>query len=384
KEEKQRHLEEAARKKREEEEREKKEEEERQKKLAIEVKQREAEAKLKAQKDKEEAEAKAKADATAKAKQAAEKIKEAAIAEAEAKKTGKGITNFTMVEKDFLAYKKTIAEIKLDIVEPLLANKELKSACYKLRRQINPKFGQLNNSLTQLAAITEVVTTAVSQAKQANELAFKWILNYIAKAIVVQAGTEVVTAPDRAVPLSKLALNLTVMFPELRHYLLARFVKKCPLVIGYTCAVDTEEGRLRMAWKRSSAGKWEEETQYNERIGGIFTVFAVLTRLQLQPNQPQGVFPYPMALGWTMMARILNMPADLLANVHYLAASNWWDAAAEEFLKAYGRQGQKLLQLMWDEWTLRAREREFAGAARLRIVGEAWANSGRVESFKPM
>ncbi|ODV87998.1 hypothetical protein CANARDRAFT_5303 [[Candida] arabinofermentans NRRL YB-2248] len=377
------------------------EEEARRKAEEEEALKREAERKLREAKEKELAEKKAKeeaaklkAEADAKAaKEKAEADAKAAIEKAnEESKKSKSTTNFLQIEKDFLKYKQDIIDIKTNVVEQLKLpeNKALKTIVGQQRRKINPKFGQLTHHIEQYKRIVSEIHEYVTQAK-ANDLAYKFILNFIAKAVVAQAETEVTVNSASSIPLATLALNLLLLFPELEYYLIARFVKKCPLVIGYTCAVDTEEGRLRMGWKRKSDGKWEEDVQYNERLSGIATVYAVMTRLRidhvfvLTNDVARPVkHPLPISNSWHLVVRALNTPLNLITNVHFCVLGAWWESCAFELLEAYGKQAAKIIRVTCEDWTLSVADRKYSGAARLRLLGEDYAKDGTMQRFKGM
>ncbi|KAG7873727.1 hypothetical protein KL938_005137 [Ogataea parapolymorpha] len=311
-------------------------------------------------------------------------------AEEAAKKAEYGKTNFAAVEQQYFKYKQDIADIKRDVVEKMKepANKELKKLVGVQKRKINPKFGQLTNSEPQWQRIMSQIHGLVTEAKS-DELAYRWLLNFMAKAIISQAETEVTVKPDSAVPLAKLALNLLIVFPEFEYYLMARFVKKCPLVIGYTCTIDTEQGRLRMGWKRKADGKWEEDIQYDERLSGIATVYAVMCRLQIDAtflgcDAAKTKHPLPISRAWTMMSRLVNLPLELATSVHFAVAGMWWDSCAAQIGAAYGRQGAKLLRVTCADWTQAVAERKYSGAARLRLLGEDWQRGGELKQFKGM
>ncbi|QPG74554.1 hypothetical protein FOA43_001885 [Brettanomyces nanus] len=306
------------------------------------------------------------------------------IEESRKKKT---YTDSGSITEEFMKYRKDIEDIKQQVVEPVEKNAELKKHINMQRRRINPKFGQLTSSLSQLDRITTQLQQLISQTK-ANEAAFKWILNFVAKAIIHQAEAEVGVKPHTSLALGSLALDLLLMFPELKYYLMARFVKKCPLVIGYTCNIDTEEGRVRMGWRKSDGSRWEDEARYNERLEGICTLYSVMTRLELGPrykgyNSQTTKHPLPIAKSWIMLSRIANIQMGLITNVHFVLVGSWWDACAAQFLRAYGKQAKKLLQLLWNDWTSVFSDRKFSGAARLRLLGEE-LSSGTIDEFPPM
>lgn len=307
-----------------------------------------------------------------------EKEKQEKIALERKAKQEKGLTNFASVENDFQKYAKDIKDIKQNVVHALNQNKELKKAIGALKRKINPKFGQLSNSFNQLNIISSEVIQYVNDAKNMNELAFNWILNFMAKAIIAQAETEVTVKPTASLPLARLAYTLLSTYKEFEYYLTARVVKKCPFIIGYTCSIDSEEGRIRMGWKRND-NKWEDEVKYDERVAGICTVWAVMTRLEAQ-----SLSEYSIAASWRYLARTLNTDPNLLTNAHFACMGNWWDACAKEFLNCYSKQAYKLLHLLSIEWTNSVASKKFPAAARLLILGEEWLQNNNIESIKEM
>ncbi|KAL3230131.1 mRNA export factor GLE1 [Nakaseomyces bracarensis] len=369
-EEERRRKEEEERKRREEEERKRKEEEEMKKKQLLEAdlkKKKEAEEKLKQEQEQKEKE------------KALQKQKEQ-----EKEKAKSATTNFDDIAKTFWKYKAKIKSIKDEIVLPVKsADKQIRNILSKHKRKINPKFGQLTNTFSQLVSIQNELSHLIDQTKE-DQLSYLWILNFIAKAIVHQAETEVRAKPEASVPLARLTLYLMVRYPEFNELLMARFVKKCPFVIGFTCNIDTEEGRSNMGWKRDSGGKWEEPTSYNERIGSMATLYSVITRLQLPPEFIQtSQHPLPISHSWQLVARIANTPLNLIQDTHFVVLGSWWDAAAKEFLQAYGAQAGKLLMLIGDSLTSAVAERKYVGAARLRILLEAWQNN-TIDCFPEM
>lgn len=385
--------EEAERKSREEEERRIKEEAERKAREEAERKARE-EAERKA---KEEAERKAREEVERQAKEksereakersereAKEKAERDAREKAEQEKASKaGYTDWKSVESEFKSHKDKIEDIKNNILSPVSKDPTLKKYCFEIKKQIKPKLGQLTDSKQQLKRVISDVHSALSEAKSYNQLAYSWGLNFFSKALISQSEIEVSVKTQAALPLGLLALHLLVKHQELKEFLMARFVKKCPMVIGYNSSINTEEGRIRMGWKRSSDDKWEDETMYSERMAGICAVWAVMTQSKLSPNIQH---PYPISNSWRFLARQLNRDnlKETSTNTHFAVVAAWWEVAAERFSQAYGRQGIKLLKAIWDNWTDLVKEKHFPAAARLRLLGEDWVNDGVIKSLKPM
>ncbi|KAI5966448.1 uncharacterized protein KGF55_000757 [Candida pseudojiufengensis] len=333
---------------------------------------------LEAEKLKREAELKAAKEAELKAKQEAEIAKQKELKEKESQ--GQVTTNFANVEKEFLKYKNDIADIKAKVVEPINSNKEIKRQVNQFKRQINPKFGQLSHSILHTNSISQEICHIIEQIRP-YEPVYKWILNFIAKAIVDQAETEVIVRPFAARPLALLSYFILDKFPDFEYYLTARFIKKCPYIIGYTCAIDSEEGRLRMGYKRNEDGKWEDDVKYDERVSGICTVWAVMTHAR---DSKQSVGIFSQIGSWQFIARLLNTNLQLIKNTHFELIANWWEATGVEFLKYYGQQGNKIAILMFIQLVGAVSNRRYPSAARLHLIGEEWIKKGKIQRLKLM
>ncbi|KAM9922868.1 hypothetical protein OXX80_011730 [Metschnikowia pulcherrima] len=293
-------------------------------------------------------------------------------------KKASAFANSKEIERTLLKYRQDIVDIKKHIVNELDKDKELKKSVGVIKRKVNVKLGQLSSSIAQLNIVTNEIINLIHPLTS-QPLAYKWLLNFVSKAIVAQAESEVIVKPTAALPLGRLAYNLLCNLDGLEYYLSARFVKKCCLVIGYTGTIDTEEGRIRMGWRRSD-GKWESEVKYEERIGGILSVWAVIT----WANTTDELALFDMKAEWRFLARLLNTNMDLIADVHFVAVCSWWEAAARNFCQVYGKQGQKLISLVIHEWVPYGKEKGYPAATRLQILGEDLFTRRDFNSLKEM
>lgn len=291
---------------------------------------------------------------------------------------GKGVYNSSAIADEYTWQMQTIAKIKSTIVEPLGKDANLKKATSALKRKINPKLGQLSNSRSHVSKLTAEVINTIQESRSLGELSYHWILNFIAKAVVDQAETEVTVKQTAALPLEMFVQLILERFPDFEEFLMARFVKKCPFIVGYTSKVDTEEGRKRMGWRRSE-GKWEDESKYDERIAGICTVWAAISAI---PSVKCSSFSSQRL--WQFLSRMANCPKDLLTNAHFACVANWWEVSANAFSLVYKDQANKLLKLAATDWTELVADKRFPSAARLRILGDEWLETGKLNYIKPM
>lgn len=332
--------------------------------------------KLAEEKAKKLAEERAKKEAEEKAKKEAEEI-----AKKEQLEKKNKVTTNSDIAKEYLKYKNMIEKIKIEINEPVNKNSTYKLQCQQLKRHIRPKLGQLNDSRGKLITIYREILDAIQGCRNV-PLVFSWVLNYYSKALIDQAEAEVSASINRALPLAILTASLLGHLPELYDYLVARFVKKCPMIIGFSCGIDTVEGITRMGYRRSSDGTFETQEKVADRVSGIVALWSALTIAQ--PLDQGCVSPISAADGWKMLARLANTPKDLLINLHFTVASTWWDVGSEQLRNQYGKQGIKLLQLLSRPWPASVSDKKYPAALKLMIQGEEWQKTGQLKSLKPL
>lgn len=342
----------------------------------------EKQAKAKAEQEAKEAAEKAKEKAEQEAKEAAEKqAKEAAEKASQA--SAQGFTNLDDVNKEFAHYKDLIASYKRDLVAPVSAQPAVKAGCFAYKTKIKTKLGQLTYTKEKVVRTRAELRTLFGEAKAQGDLVYRWTLNCYAKAMVSHAESQAHLAVQTAVPLAMVTILLWSDYPELGEFVIARLVKKCPQVIGYGCSIETEEGRIRMGYKRED-GRWETQEAYSERISAMTAVFAALTQTKLGVKE-NIKHPYPIKHSWVFIARQLNKPTELLLNADYAAVASWWDICCERFQLAFGKQANKVLHLAANGWTAVSAQHKYPAAARLHLLGEDWNSSGKLQqAWKPL
>lgn len=320
----------------------------------------------------EEARAKAEAEAEAKAKAKAKKEAERKQRELEQEKN-KSFTSQDEVNNEFEANKQRIADIKANVVLPISQNPGSKKDMIALKRKIKARLGQLTSSKRQLLEIFDDLSQAIGTAKTSNQPIYFWGLNFFSKTVLDQAETEVSVSLDRALPLALLCCYMMTTFSDLKDFLIPRFFKKCPFLLGYTCSLGSEKGRNTMGWKDG-----EDPSLYNERMAGITATWATLT--SCQPLSPNDVHPYPISHAWKFLSRMLNTPVERLTDGHFAVVGGWWDVSSKVLEKAFGRQGTKILQLICSGWAVSVKDNKFPAAKRLELIG----NEFRTNKFKAL
>ncbi|KAI0470875.1 GLE1-like protein-domain-containing protein [Xylariaceae sp. FL0804] len=171
---------------------------------------------------------------------------------------------------------------------------------------------------------------------------FLYLLNHFAKAVINQFVNECSTQPRNADPIGVIAAlifsNAAYLWrgKTLIDILMAKFRVTCPVLFGYRGSEKTEQGRLRLGWKRDG-GEWTPEQQHLDRMKGLAAGYAAvaLRDFSRSPNTN----PWPPSRYWTSMARIVNTPPDEISNTQCVVLRSMIDAYEERFLQFYGSAG---------------------------------------------
>ncbi|KAH0828713.1 GLE1-like protein-domain-containing protein [Lanmaoa asiatica] len=335
---------EAERKKREEEERQRKLEEE--KRLAEEEKKRQEEEQRQRQREAEEA--------AQRAKDEAEREKRASLAAAEKRRQ---VLGMTLPEEDWTRARQTLKNLKAGPMKTVKGDKGLKPQWTAIRRQITPKIGQLTQDPATIARITSQIFELVRPQQGLPEPLYFASLSALAKAILLQAETEVTAEKKSAIPLASVAANLLERLPAFPDIFFAKLVQRSggwpvPSVIPSTDADGTplvEAARRKAMGYRVSNGEQESMGEYVTRISGMMRVYFLVTAAPVA-KPLDNMFRLPRY--WTYFARMMNderlLSTAVAAQLLYAAL----DMGGMEAKCIWGKQWVKLLELLYEAATV--------------------------------
>ncbi|KAF8548731.1 hypothetical protein OG21DRAFT_1516002 [Imleria badia] len=334
---------EAERKKREEEERQRKLEEER--RLAEEEKKRQEEEQRQKQKEAEEA--------AQRVKDEVEREKRASLAAAEKRRIVLGITS---PEEDWIHARETLKNLKAGPMKTVKANQALRPQWNAIRRQITPKIGQLTQDPATIARITSQIYELVHPQQGLPPL-YLASLSSLAKAILLQAETEVTAEKKSAIPLALVTASLLERLPIFPDIFFAKLVQRAggwpvPSVIP---SIDVggiqweEAARKKAMGYRVSSGEQESTGDYVTRIAGMMRVyFLVMAAPVAKPLD--NMFRLPRY--WTYFSRMMNderlLSTAVAAQLLYAAL----DVGGMEAKYIWGKQWVKLLELLYEAATV--------------------------------
>ncbi|KIJ16218.1 hypothetical protein PAXINDRAFT_168747 [Paxillus involutus ATCC 200175] len=343
-EEKAREILEAERKKRQEEERKRKEEQQR--RQAEEEKKREEEEKRQKQREVEEAE-----------KRAKEEVEREKRATLEAEQQGRNLLGMTLPEEDWDHAREMLKNLKAGPMKTVKGDKALKSQWSGIRRQITPKIGQLTQDQATIARISGQIFEVVHPSQPLPQDLYLASLSSLAKAILLQAETEVTAEKKSAIPLALVTANLLERLPTFPDVFFAKLVQRSggwpvPNVIPSTdsdgTSWDTSERTKAMGY-RTSDGKQESLGEYVMRVSGIMRVYFLILAAPVSTPLDK-MFQLPRF--WTYFARMMEDERLLGSPVAAQLLHAALDVGGMEAKNIWGHQWIKLLELLYEAATV--------------------------------
>ncbi|KAI1818162.1 GLE1-domain-containing protein [Poronia punctata] len=168
---------------------------------------------------------------------------------------------------------------------------------------------------------------------------FIYLLNIFSKSIINQFINECAMQPRAADPLGVIAAqtfsNKSHLWrgESLIDILMAKFRVVCPVLFGYRGSEKTEQGRLRIGW-RKDGGAWTAENHHIDRMKGLGAGYAAIALRDFSRSSNKN--PWPPSKYWTSMARIVNTPPAEMSNTQCIVLRSMIETYEERFFLFYG------------------------------------------------
>lgn len=113
-------------------------------------------------------------------------------------------------------------------------------------------------------------------------IAFVWAVNELAKLLVKQVEAECSIKPETADPIGITIIatfanaDLTINGKSFIDIIIARLLKRNPILRGELGPENTEAGRKRLGWKVDEDGKWEAEEAHINSLVGLTAGYAAI------------------------------------------------------------------------------------------------------------
>lgn len=168
---------------------------------------------------------------------------------------------------------------------------------------------------------------------------FLYLLNIFAKTIINQFINECGAQPKAADPLgvitAQIFSNKAYLWrgKTLIDILMAKYRVACPVLFGYRGSETTEQGRIRLGWRKEGAG-WTPEQQHTDKMKGLAVGYAAISLRDFSRSPHTN--PWPPSKYWTSLARIVNTPPAEISNTQCVVLRGMIEIYEERFISFYG------------------------------------------------
>ncbi|KAI0897717.1 GLE1-domain-containing protein [Annulohypoxylon nitens] len=201
---------------------------------------------------------------------------------------------------------------------------------------------------------------------------FLYLLNHFAKAVINQFINECFAQPKIADPIG---VTVAIIFSKdvylwrgktLIDILMAKFRVTCPVLFGYRGNEKTEQGRLRLGWKKSGGG-FIPEQQHSDRMKGLGAGYAAIALRNF--GKTKNTNPWPPSNYWIAMSKIVNTPPADISETQFVVLRAMIETSEEKFIQFYGNSAIAALRKALVEFPEKAVNKT-PGAAGLQVLAE--------------
>ncbi|KIK57362.1 hypothetical protein GYMLUDRAFT_229237 [Collybiopsis luxurians FD-317 M1] len=292
---------------------------------------------------------------------------EAAIREAKqredrlkAEEESRKVAGMTTSQEDWKEARKHLQMAKTQGTRFVKANTTLKPLWTAGRRAITAKIGQLTNDAETINRVSiQLIAILLPPAGPVPPPVYTALLSSLAKAIILQAETEITAEKRSAIPLAQvtfICLERLEGFPEV-------FFAKMTQRIGpwaIPCPIpekdfddrpwkDDAEVRKMQGFRSSEDGVMETQTEYTDRVRGVIRLYFSVLKIVPMKAPLKKMFQLPRY--WTWMARLLGYRTLLATSVGAEVLFVALEVIGKDALQIWGYQFVKILRLIYDAAT---------------------------------
>ncbi|KAL8392217.1 hypothetical protein RB595_002419 [Gaeumannomyces hyphopodioides] len=282
---------------------------------------------------------------------------------------------------------KKLKQLRAFVDQQRKANPQLKARMGEMRREIRTSVGQLvegalSNNRQAVSKITANLQEALqgrvsSEPVDPNEFLleprrpvengtnnapqvpslFIFLLNVFAKSVISQFINECSAKPQLADAVGTVVAKI-FSDPEFQwrggsmiDLLLAKYRIVCPVLFGFRGSDRTEQGRIRVGW-RKDGGTWIPEQMHADRMTGLGAGFGAIALRDFSRSRNQN--PFPPSRYWAALARIVNTPANEMSDTQCLVLKAMIENYEQRFIHFYGNAAVAALRLALVEFPAKA------------------------------
>ncbi|KAJ4478657.1 GLE1-like protein-domain-containing protein [Lentinula edodes] len=293
--------------------------------------------------------------------------KEAAIQEAKereerlkSEEENRKAAGMTTSEEDWKEARKNLQVVKTQGTRLVKATPTLKPTWSSARRAITAKIGQLTNDAETINRVSsQLVEILLPVNRPLPPPVYTALLSALAKALVLQAETEITAEKRSAIPLAEVTFNCLERLEGFSEVLFAKITQRigpwalpCPIPekdFDDRPWKDNQEVRRIQGFRSGEDGVIETQSQYTDRVKGVMRLYFSVLKITPKKAPLKKMFQLPRY--WTWMARLLGSKTLLATAVGAEVLFVALEVLGADALLIWGYQFVKMLRVIYDAST---------------------------------
>ena len=198
-----------------------------------------------------------------------------------------------------------------------------------------------------------------------------YLLNQLSKAVIAQFINESSVKPDTADPLGLLVVQIFSQ-PEFSYrgaslidIFMAKYRFVCPVLWGVRGSEKTNEGRVRLGW-RKEGDEFVNAEVHAQRMTGLGAGWAAICLRNF--TNAKNPHPWPIWKYWQSMAIITQTPPAEQSETQYTVLTAMISGSEKAFINYYGAMAVMALQFSLQAFPARAIKTASSGA--LKVIAD--------------
>ncbi|KAJ3801006.1 GLE1-like protein-domain-containing protein [Lentinula aff. detonsa] len=266
----------------------------------------------------------------------------------------------TTSEEDWKEARKNLQLVKTQGTRVVKATPTLKPSWSSARRAITAKVGQLTNDSETINRVSsQLVGILVPTNGPLPPPVYTALLSALAKALVLQAETEITAEKRSAIPLAQVAFNCLEQLEGFSEVFFAKITQRigpwavpCPLPekdFDGRPWKDNGEARHVQGFRQGEDGTLETQAQYSDRVKGVIRLYFSVLKITPSKAPLEKMFQLPRY--WTWVARLLGSRTLLVTPVGAEVLFVALEVLGTDATVIWGYQFVKILRLIYDAST---------------------------------
>lgn len=253
----------------------------------------------------------------------------------------------------------------------------MKNSRLEIKMKLHKRINQISKSISQIRSVASDAIQLFNQLSNNIKYAslesasplYCLALSIFAEKVIEQAETQVSAHTDSAYPIAVVCVLVYSAHPLLIPVLLGGLFQRSPLMNPFSSLpFGAEAGRSEQLVKLGMRGG-ESEQVFMDRLSGCAAFLAALMQTDSQFMDAQ-VFPnlYSIDHAWPWLASFLNNPSFLACPYSVPVLVTFLTVCGFSMRARFGRQFQKILLLIQEEYLHRIPKSAVAAQTRLEIL----------------